>query len=191
MLTATLATLPANSATFPNFIYAFQAPGQENQAPWWLFWLLLILGLLSVLIWWVVGRGESESVPATGTQAAGSTPSEEAVAEPAPPAEPAAPARDLPAPAAEAALPEPDDLTRIEGIGPKISSVLQEAGIATYAQLAETEVSRLTEILESSGSNFRLAVPDTWPEQASLAANEAWDRLEKLQDELEAGRRTE
>lgn len=81
-----------------------------------------------------------------------------------------------------------DDLTRIEGIGPKISALLQAAGIRTFAQLAHTDVSRLQEILDAAGPRFRLADPGTWPEQARLAAEGAWEALQALQDQLKGGR---
>ena len=45
---------------------------------------------------------------------------------------------------------EPDDLTPIEGIGPKIENILRIAGIYTYAQLAATEVDRLRKELSDS-----------------------------------------
>jgi hypothetical protein len=82
---------------------------------------------------------------------------------------------------------EPDDLTRIAGIGPKISSVLRSAGIVTYAQLATTDVDQLEQILADSG--IRLADPGTWPEQARLAAAGDWAALERLQGQLKGGRR--
>jgi hypothetical protein len=44
-------------------------------------------------------------------------------------------------------LPAPDDLKRIEGIGHKISSLLQEAGASTFAQLTATGISDLKGIL--------------------------------------------
>jgi hypothetical protein len=92
------------------------------------------------------------------------------------------------APTAEAeAPPTPDDLTRIEGIGPKISRLLQAAGITNFAQLAATDVSRLEQIVREAG--ITIADPSTWPEQASLAAAGEWDVLEALQDELKGGRR--
>ena len=79
-----------------------------------------------------------------------------------------------------------DDLTRIEGIGPKINSLLQEAGISSFAQLADTDISKLDEILNTAG--ITIADPKTWPEQAELAAGNQWEELEKLQDELSGGR---
>jgi predicted flap endonuclease-1-like 5' DNA nuclease len=81
-----------------------------------------------------------------------------------------------------------DDLTMIEGIGPKISATLQGAGIRTFAQLAETGVDRLQEIIDEAGPSFRLATPATWPEQARLAVARDWEDLHGLQDQLNAGR---
>jgi predicted flap endonuclease-1-like 5' DNA nuclease len=86
---------------------------------------------------------------------------------------------------------EPDDLTRIEGIGPKIASVLQAAGVLTFARLAETDVTRLDEILEAESPRLRrLADSSTWPEQAELAATGEWEALQALQGTLKRGRRS-
>ena len=82
----------------------------------------------------------------------------------------------------------PDDLRKIEGIGPKIAGILRDAGIETFAQLAETEVARLREILRAAGLRS-LANPETWPEQARLAAAGDWAAMETLQNELQGGRR--
>lgn len=82
----------------------------------------------------------------------------------------------------------PDDLKIVEGIGPKIEGILHAAGIKTFAQLAAAPVSQLEKIVRED-AGIRVAFPDTWPEQAKLAANKAWDALEKLQDELKGGRR--
>jgi predicted flap endonuclease-1-like 5' DNA nuclease len=83
--------------------------------------------------------------------------------------------------------PEPDDLTRIEGIGPKFASVLRSVGIATYEQLASSNVDELRDVFRERGLYF--ADPATWPEQAELAAAGAWEALSDLQEELSAGRR--
>jgi predicted flap endonuclease-1-like 5' DNA nuclease len=101
---------------------------------------------------------------------------------------------DLPESGAEEGLPSepdsPDDLKRIQGIGPKIASVLNEAGILTFAQLAATEVGRLQQILAESDSRMlRLADPSAWPQQAELAAAEDWDGLDALRGTLRAGGR--
>jgi predicted flap endonuclease-1-like 5' DNA nuclease len=85
---------------------------------------------------------------------------------------------------------ESDDLKRIEGIGPKIASVLSEAGIFTYARLADTDPDQLRQILEDSDPRLlRIADPSTWPEQASYAAADDWEGLAEMQSELRAGRR--
>jgi predicted flap endonuclease-1-like 5' DNA nuclease len=86
--------------------------------------------------------------------------------------------------------PPEDDLTLIEGIGPKISASLKEHGIRTFAQLARTDAARLQEILAEGGPAFKLAAPavESWPEQARLAADGAWDELHALRDMLNAGR---
>jgi NADH-quinone oxidoreductase subunit I len=91
--------------------------------------------------------------------------------------------------AAQAETAEPDDLERIEGIGPKIAAVLQEAGIKTYAQLAEAKEDQLNEILEKADPNLlKLAEPKTWPTQARLAARDKWDALERYQERLKGGK---
>jgi predicted flap endonuclease-1-like 5' DNA nuclease len=61
----------------------------------------------------------------------------------------------------EAAL--SDDLLIVEGIGPKISELLNQNGIYTFAQLAGTSIERLRAILDAGGSRFRIADPGTWP----------------------------
>lgn len=81
-----------------------------------------------------------------------------------------------------------DDLKIVEGIGPKIAELLTNAGITTWAQLAVTSPYQLREILDAGGSQYNVAVPDSWPHQADLADKEDWDGLKKLQDELTGGR---
>ncbi|KAA3647222.1 MAG: hypothetical protein DWQ07_06895 [Chloroflexi bacterium] len=90
---------------------------------------------------------------------------------------------------AEPAVPKAvDDLTKIEGIGPKISELLKNDDISSFADLAAAEEPRLQKILDDAGSRYQMHEPDTWPEQAQLAANGKWDELEKLQEELQGGR---
>jgi len=59
-----------------------------------------------------------------------------------------------------------DDLTLIKGIGLKSASVLNSAGISTFAQLAATPEGQLRDILLSA--NLRLVDPTGWPQQAGL-----------------------
>jgi len=80
----------------------------------------------------------------------------------------------------------PDDLIRIEGIGPKVSTIVVAAGITTFADLARADVARLQAILDEAG--IHTANPSTWPEQAGLAAQGKWDALNELQDRIKNGR---
>jgi len=59
---------------------------------------------------------------------------------------------------------EPDDLTQISGIGPKISAILQDAGITNYAQLAGADEDEIRQILSEVG--LRLGDPESWIQQA-------------------------
>ena len=83
---------------------------------------------------------------------------------------------------------EPDDLTRIEGIGPKIAELLVAAEIRTFTALANADVDTLRSILADAGSRYQMHDPGTWPEQAGLAAAGDWDALDSLQDRLDGGR---
>ncbi len=97
--------------------------------------------------------------------------------------------REGPDPEVQPVVPiEPDDLKLIEGIGPKISTVLAEAGIVTFAQLAGSDPELLEQIVRED-AGIKLADPSSWPEQAGLAAAGNWDDLEQLQEELHAGRK--
>ena len=81
-----------------------------------------------------------------------------------------------------------DDLTKVEGIGPKISEILKSGGIDTFAKLSETDAEKLNELLAEAGSRYKSHDPSTWAQQAKLAADGNWDELKKLQDELDGGR---
>jgi Helix-hairpin-helix domain len=82
-----------------------------------------------------------------------------------------------------------DDLTEIEGIGPKIAGLLAASGIGSFSRLAKSRIEDLQRILEAGGAHFRLADPATWPEQAKLAAASDWAGLRDLQGQLRGGRR--
>ena len=86
------------------------------------------------------------------------------------------------APKAEA---KPDDLTKVEGIGPKIAETLVAAGVATFADLSTKKAEEISTIIaEVKGSH----TPDTWPEQAKMAADGKWDELKAWQDEMDGGK---
>lgn len=75
-----------------------------------------------------------------------------------------------------------DDLTKIEGIGPKIQEVFYAAWIKTYADLSSSKVWDLRSIL--ADNKLSQHEPKTWKKQATLAKNGKWDALEELQKEL-------
>lgn len=84
-----------------------------------------------------------------------------------------------------------DDKTNleiIEGIGPKIKEVLNNARIVTFRDLATTPIYRIKDILDVAGSQFASHDPSTWVEQALLAENGQWEQLEDLKEYLVAGR---
>jgi hypothetical protein len=82
---------------------------------------------------------------------------------------------------------EPDDLTKIEGIGPKVAKVLGDAGIKTFDGLAHADISSVQKILNDAG--MQMMNPEGWVEQAKLAAKGDWSAFEKLQSELKGGRK--
>jgi predicted flap endonuclease-1-like 5' DNA nuclease len=86
-------------------------------------------------------------------------------------------------------LDQVDKLVLIEGIGPKIAELLTQAGILTFAQLADTPVERVREILAGGGSRFRIQDATTWGEQARLLADGNHAAFKTLTDELKGGRR--
>ena len=91
--------------------------------------------------------------------------------------------------AAKAAKKTADDLKKIEGIGPKIATLLNEGGIYTFADLSKSNQATLKGILEAAGSRYKMHNPATWPNQAYLAAKGDWAKLNKLQAELSGGKK--
>ncbi len=114
---------------------------------------------------------------------------EEKAAEPAKIAEVKEEKKTAKKPAAKKTLKKADDLKKIEGIGPKIASILVEAGYETFAKLAKADPEKIREILlEKGGKRYAMHDPTTWPKQAEMAAEGKWDELKKWQDELDGGR---
>jgi predicted flap endonuclease-1-like 5' DNA nuclease len=88
---------------------------------------------------------------------------------------------------AEAPVPtKVDDLTLIEGIGPRVASILNLQGITNFTQLASTELPTLEKMLKDNGLQF--IKPASWIQQAGLAAEGKMDELKALQDRLIGGR---
>ncbi len=83
---------------------------------------------------------------------------------------------------------KPDDLTKVEGIGPKIQGILYSKGIMTWEKLANTDPAIIKGYMDEAGPRYRMHDPTSWPRQSRLAANGEWAALDKLQDELDGGR---
>ena len=162
--------------------------------------ILLIILFIWLLLRW---RADRPARPAVTRSSVTSTPARPAVKPIAPDeAEPMVPATAAPAASAVEVYPAPDapvvetsaaavppfvdDLEIIEGIGPKIAHVLNDAGVTTFVQLAQMDPDQISAILQAAG--LRLADPHSWPEQARLAAAGDQAGLQALQDRLKAGR---
>lgn len=82
-----------------------------------------------------------------------------------------------------------NDLKIVEGIGEKIASILNNKGIVTWLQLANTSAEKIKEILLADGGpSYHIHEPATWPEQALMAHEGRWKELKDFQDKLTAGR---
>lgn len=76
-----------------------------------------------------------------------------------------------------------NNLQILEGIGPKLESVLKENGIKNWADLSIRSYGELRAILDKYGGRYAIVDPTSWPKQASLAKREKWDKLIQLQSE--------
>ena len=124
----------------------------------WLLWVVLGVFALIVVVGWMASNKEGAETVA-----------------------------DAPVKEEKVAPTAPDSLKKLEGIGPKVESILNGIGITTFAELAETDVETLRETL--AVAKLQMMDPSSWGEQAELAAKGDWDALEKLQGELKGGRR--
>jgi predicted flap endonuclease-1-like 5' DNA nuclease len=82
-----------------------------------------------------------------------------------------------------------DDLTQIEGIGPKAQQALRQAGINTFQDLAAATQEMLRTALDGAG--LTLLKPGTWPQQANLIVRGDLTALKELQDRLQGGVETD
>lgn len=172
----------------------------------WFILGALLGGLLNWLLCkWTCGcRRKDETESYTAPQRAASVapaaePVKAAEPAPAPKAEPVKAAAVAPAAAATYVLDKaaakaagfkikgPNDLTVIEGIGPKINQLFNNAGYHTFAEVSKMSTDSMQKILDDAGPRYRLARPDTWARQAELAAENKWAELKAWQDELDHG----
>lgn len=152
--------------------------GEVKTFSWW--WFGIKVGIVTALvIWWWLENQNKKSLEAIGKATL-----TESKSIPLPVEELQTKQKQ---PLAKSVPTKPDDLRKIEGIGPKIQTTLQAAGIQTFAQLADSKPENLKQILIEA--SIRLGDPTTWPEQAALAAAGNWDELKEFQGTLKGGRR--
>ena len=80
-----------------------------------------------------------------------------------------------------------DDLTTLEGIGPKVARLLAGQGITSFQALAAADPLKLKAALSAAG--YKYMDPLGWIEQAALAAKGDQAGLKKLQNSLKGGRK--
>lgn len=81
-----------------------------------------------------------------------------------------------------------NDLTVVEGIGPKIQELFHNHNVMTWKALSECSVDKCQQVLDSGGDRFKIHKPDTWPKQAKMAYEGRWEELLKWQDQLDGGK---
>lgn len=81
-----------------------------------------------------------------------------------------------------------DDLTLIEGVGPKIAELCRQRGITTWWSMANYDLDLLRNMLAEAGPKFAVQDPTTWPHQARLLANGQWEKFVALASALRAER---
>lgn len=81
-----------------------------------------------------------------------------------------------------------NDLTVVEGIGPKIQELFHNHDVITWKALSECSVDKCQSVLDSGGDRFKIHKPGSWPKQAKMAYEGRWADLLKWQDELDGGK---
>jgi predicted flap endonuclease-1-like 5' DNA nuclease len=84
----------------------------------------------------------------------------------------------------------PDDLTKIEGIGPVIASIFNRNGIYTFEELAQANIEEIEPLLKGQRLS-NITNPKTWPQQAEVAARAKvsgdWSEFDDYISYLKAG----
>jgi predicted flap endonuclease-1-like 5' DNA nuclease len=80
-----------------------------------------------------------------------------------------------------------DNLKLIEGIGPKMEEILNEAKISNFKELASATPEKLQEILQNAGNRYAVQNPSTWAMQAKLAEAGKWEELDNLKKRIVKG----
>jgi len=146
-------------------VHLLQEGGTQGGVSW-LVWVVLIVFLLMVFLGWLVtSRGWLKKEEEPKHDEPSLVENKSAVVE----------------------VPAADDLTELEGIGPKVSTVLAGIGISTFESLAKADYDKVKAALDTAG--YKYMDPAGWIEQSALAAKGDTEGLKKLQDSLKGGRK--
>ncbi len=77
-----------------------------------------------------------------------------------------------------------NDLTKIYGLGKPVAALLEDAGIATFADLAGTTADRLLQMVDSDDPEAAAQTVDRWLRQARFLADGADDELNEYVESL-------
>ena len=75
-----------------------------------------------------------------------------------------------------------DDLTVVEGIGPKNEDILNKNGIYTFNQLSNSDSMMLKKLIVDADVRFENNETESWPHQAAMAEKGQWDELNIYQE---------
>ena len=148
-----------------------------------------VTGLFGRAAWYVDAIGLITGAVKIATPAAPPKPKAKPAAKPKAKPKAAKPKASKPKAKQVAKTSQPKDLQKVEGIGPKIASLLIADGILDLEDLSKAKVADIQAVLDKAGSRYRIANPETWPEQAALGAKGDWDGMKALQETLKGGRR--
>jgi len=76
------------------------------------------------------------------------------------------------------------NLQVVDGIGPKIETILKENGIKDLKKLANTKPEEIRYILDKEGDRFSFHNPSSWPNQARIYLEKGPEELEEYQEFL-------
>jgi predicted flap endonuclease-1-like 5' DNA nuclease len=164
---------------------------QAMEFPWWAWIFLVVFLVFLVFGVWARAQGKGVVKPEKDLISAVNEPRSQPRPKPGSVAatnlqpETVSPAR-----MAEQTQAKSDNLAIVEGIGPRIAAILVEAGISSFTQLAAAKPEDLRGVIKAAGLRVPTN-PDTWPDQARLAAAGEWEALRKMQASLKAGRKVD
>ena len=76
-----------------------------------------------------------------------------------------------------------DDLSILDGVGPKYAAALRASGVTTFAQLSEMTPEAIETMLAKANEPLIAGHnANTWPRQAKLAAGQEWSALRRYID---------